>query len=247
MLKKILPLFVVFVFVLSSFGCQTSTESSAVSESQGAEYISQLMKYVFSTDSSIIGVLPYASASGVRAFVPSQPVYSGGWWSGTNTYTSSGITYDFTYNFKIFTSGGEVTTPTALNNLNQSNITQIWTYTSIAVSSGGSSVTVKIGTDKTSNYLTYVMGSSINGPVVYEVPSNGKTVSTTINFSNFTVESDGAPNGIFTATVSENGSQLFSASVTCDGTDYATINIDGETYTANINDGSVVAASIASN
>ncbi|MCU0640844.1 MAG: hypothetical protein MUC35_02005 [Candidatus Margulisbacteria bacterium] len=261
-MKKYLLASLLFVLAVATLtGCGSSTSSSstttsAVPPASIAGSVGVASKDLLAIDNSILGVV---TSAGIKAAAVSDLAYSGGWWSGTNDYSSSyeGVVYGYvyTYNFRVWDAGGnELTTLASLRGVGDdavAGISRIWTYTTLNTTIGSASYSSTYGNSK-DDPLKFdgvgASGSTVTGTVKFAGSYSTTSYTMTFTYSSLGMTASGYPNGSITFTMTEGGATTATGSITYNGTRYCTIAITtggtSYSYTCDLTDGSVTAAAL---
>jgi len=251
-MKKLLSLVLVLSLgALLVTGCNTASSGGGESTIPASTIVSdlgQIGKNSLALDSGILGVIALAGVTGAKAMAPSAPTYTSSWWTSTDSYSSSGITYDISYQFRVWDTGGvEITTLSGLQGISSSlDISALWTYTAIEYTFSGGSYSISFGSStsdplKWSGYNT--TSHTVSGPLSFSSTYSGTSYGISITFSTLTLTSSGYPNGNVTVSITEAGSEVAAASVAFDGTNMAVITFTSGlsgAYTVNLDTGAVV-------
>lgn len=251
-MKKLFSLVLILSLgVLLVAGCSSTSSGGGgdptVPASTVASDLGTMGKNSLALDNGILGVISVAGASGAKAMAPTTPTYSSSWWTSTDSYSSSGLTYDITYKFRVWdTNGTEITTLQGLAAISSAlDISALWTYTTITYTFSGGSYSISYGSStsdplKWSGYNT--SSHTISGPLSFSSSYSGTSYGITITYSSLTL-SGGYPSGNVTVSITEDGSEVAAGSIAFNGTNLATVTFTSGlsgTYTVNLDTGLVV-------
>jgi hypothetical protein len=252
-MKKLLSLILVLgLGVILVAGCQTATDSGStptIPESSLATNVGQMAQQSVGIDNGVLGVVTAlgVSSSGIRSSAPLLPVYgTDGFWSTTDNYSASGVTYDLSYKFKVWNAGGtELKTISGLQSISTvSDLREIWLVVEQSITTSSGSVTLNYGTSVTDPLKFDYVNDTVSGDVAFSSTYNGDSYTINYDYSSLGT-TNGYPDGTVTVTVSVNGSTVTTATVTFNGTNTATIvfNSGGYSgsYSINIDTGVVSA------
>ncbi|MBN2058082.1 MAG: hypothetical protein JW782_04755 [Candidatus Saganbacteria bacterium] len=252
-MKKALGLILLLALGLFAVsGCNQSSSGGSstptVPASTVASDLGTMARFSLDMDNQILGVISIAGVAGARAMAPSTPTYANSWWTSTDSYSSSGMTYDKEFNFRVWDTGGsEITTIAGLQGISSSaDLSALWTYTSITYTFSGGSYTIKYGTStgdplKFTGYNT--ASPTISGPLSFSSSYQGTSYSVTFTYGNLTMATGGYPNGTISWSMSENSSEVAAGSIAFNGTAVCTITFTSGlsgTYQYNIDTGAIV-------
>lgn len=248
-MKKIFGLLLIFALVIMSLsGCNQSSSSTSLPEATAAASAGTLAKYSLSMDNAILGVVGITAAGNLVGQAPSDPSYgSDGWWSSSDSYSTTGITYTISYAFKMWRSDGTlVSTQSLLDNTSTSNLGDVWTYTTYSITNSSGTFSMSIGDSKTVplKFANYLTSETLDGPITYTSTYNGSDYSCTLDYDTLSVNASGYPTGSVTITWTYGGSTAYTATMTFNGTATATMLYStGTSYTIDLNAGTAVATS----
>lgn len=251
-MKKISTLF--FLILLASIisSCSSSTSSSAptIPEATYASSIGSLAQNSISISSSVqegAGI----SSKDINALdtydFSSPEAGADNWWEMSISYTSGSYTYEVSSQFKVWTANGEVDSLAELNNLNGEDITKLWIYAVYDVDYLTTSIDINIGESKNNPFKINYSEETLSGPLDYSASSASTTYAVSLTYDLTLAGGASYPSGTVNLTISEDSTQVCTATITFNGTSTATLAFsDGYsgTYTINLDSGEVTARGI---
>ncbi len=246
--------FVVCCLLFTSIGCSSggTAATSTIPAATAASSIGYAAKYSVSIDNSVLGVVG-SGISSVKSFSASTPGYGAdGWWSSSDSFSLSGISYSYNYKFRVWNSADvEITTTASLDALADANIKTLWTYSTMEYSYAGDTFSIRFGNSTSDplkfNNLNNSTTKSITGPITYTSTYNSVSYDVAFTYADLSLGSSGYPSGSVSISVAQTGSASISGTITFDGTNTATLvftsGVSG-TYAINLDTGAVTAAGL---
>lgn len=247
-MKKLIGSLLIFSLGLMLLtGCQSASTPSGTSvpASSIASDIGTMAKNSLAMDNGVLGVVDTLSISSIRAATPATPTFgTDSFWVTTDSYTASGITFDSNYKFRVWNATGtEITTLADLQAVSSySDISKIWTYTTITYTYTGGSYSISYGSSVSDPLKFDYASNTISGPITMTSAYSGTTYSISLTYSNLTASATGYPTGLINWSMSEGGSTVAAGTVTFIGTSTATITFTSGysgTYTVDLTTGLV--------
>ncbi|MFA5927823.1 MAG: hypothetical protein WC838_00785 [Candidatus Margulisiibacteriota bacterium] len=245
-MKKVLWYSFLVLVVLSLTGCGSTSSSSgggggggtSLTAASAATYSGQAAQMSHSMCS-----LAYSFRSAPPAKLnPNTNTHytydnATGLWSYVFNYSVSGVTFDSNYYIGLYATGSSVpaSSPSPLD--------KVTMYGSYAYATGGLTYTMTMGSASAPLTWSGMAGGTITftGAMSTLVDYNG--VSSTVEFTsnNLTMSGGDLPTGTMSFAVKQNGSTIYSGTMTFNGTTTATLTFGNYTYHVDLLAGSVTA------
>ncbi|NQU16517.1 MAG: hypothetical protein HQ564_00505 [Candidatus Saganbacteria bacterium] len=249
---KNIILFALVAIIAFSCGCSQNTSTTGiVPAATTASSLGTLGKTSLTADTAML------SAIGIQAVgkkVNSQsitPTLGGdNWWTATQSVSVGAISYEYTYNFKVWQTGGTLVTDlTILQGLSSSDVEQVYMYSTYDVTTSSTSYALKMGSSKSDPMKAENRNTAqetIDGPITYTGTYNSKTYGITIDYINISI-SNNYPDGTVTFSTTYDGNSSCSGSIVFNGTNTASFTFTSGasgTYSVNLDTGVATAASL---